>query len=107
MMHRKKTTRITSSEKRMILNVKEFFEKEKHQQQCIKKNEVIKRIAMATGVSKNTVKAVKREIVASGIISSPEKRYKRKGFAFISIILIGKQLDAQHILFTSIRHTPL
>ena len=53
-MHRKRV-RVASGEKLIVHNVREFFEKKKEQQRSIKRNLVIERTAMATGLGTTTL----------------------------------------------------
>ena len=45
-----KDVRLTSSQKRIIINVRSFLEKEKDQQRSIKREQVVARTSIATGV---------------------------------------------------------
>ena len=67
--------RLTSSQKRIIINVKSFFEKEKDQQQSIKREQVVARTSIATGVGKTTIKKISKEYREEGQFESPMKRY--------------------------------
>ena len=70
-----KGVRLTSSQKRIIINVKSFFEKEKDQQQSIKREQVVARMSIATGVGKTTIKKISKEYREEGQFESPMKRY--------------------------------
>ena len=56
-----KGVRLTSGQKRIILNVRSFFEKEKDQQRSIKREQVVARMSIATGVGETTVKKISKE----------------------------------------------
>ena len=81
-MMQRKRVRVTSGEKLIIHNVRQFFEREKFKQQSIMRNEVIRRTAKATGIGMTTVKSVKREFMTAGGFSSPVKRYKESRVSF-------------------------
>ena len=66
---------MTSGQKRIILNVRSFFEKEKDQQRSIKREQVVARTSIATGVGETTVKKISKEYREEGQFESPMKRY--------------------------------
>ena len=73
-MMQRKRVEVTSAEKLIVHNVKQFFEMEKFKQQSIMRNEVIRRTAMTTGIDMTTLKSVKRDFMIAGHFSSPVKR---------------------------------
>ena len=66
---------MTSGQKKIITNVRSFFEKERELQRSIKRDQVVARTSLATGVSESTVKQVSKEYKVEGEFKSPEKRY--------------------------------
>ena len=70
-----KGVRVTSGQKKIISNVRSFFEKERELQRSIKRDQVVARTSLATGVSESTVKRVSKEYRVEGEFKSPEKRY--------------------------------
>ena len=70
-----KGVKVTSGHKKIITNVRSFFEKEREVQRSIKRDQVVARISLATGVSESTVKRVSKEYRVVGEFKSPEKRY--------------------------------
>ena len=78
----KSGVRVTAKEKVIVHNVRQFFEKEKHEQRSIRRNEVITRTAMATGIGTTTVKMIKKEyyVEHGDFDSTAGKRYKKERF---------------------------
>ena len=69
--------RVRSGEKQILMNVRQFFEKEKHQGKSILRDRVIERTALATGLSQATVKRVSKEYQDLEKFETPKKRYCR------------------------------
>ena len=70
-----KGVRLTSGQKRIIINVRSFFEKEKDRQRSIKIEQVVARTSIATGVGETTIKKISKEYREEGQLESPMKRY--------------------------------
>ena len=70
-----KVVRVTSGQRKIISNVRSFFEKERELQRSIKRDQVVARTSLATRVSESTVKRVSKEYRVEGEFKSPEKRY--------------------------------
>lgn len=73
-----KTGRVTSGQKKVINRVQCFFERERHLQWSIKREQVVTRTSIAIGVSESTVKRITKEFREEGQFKSPEKRYKKE-----------------------------
>ena len=70
-----KGVRLTSSQKRIKINVRSFFEKEKDQQRSIKREQVVAKTSIATGVGKTIIKKISKKYREEGQFESPMKRY--------------------------------
>ena len=70
-----KWVRLTSGQKRIIINVRSFFEKEKDQQWSIKTEQVVARTSIGTWVGETTIKKISKEYREEGQLESPMKRY--------------------------------
>ena len=70
----RQSKRVRSGEKQILMNVWQFFEKEKHQGKSILRDRVIERTAQATGLSQATVKRVSKDLEK---FETPKKRYCR------------------------------
>ena len=68
--------RLTSQSRKIVENVRKFFEKEKACRSTINRMAVVKRTAEATGLSERTVQNIHKESVATdGQLLTPVKRY--------------------------------
>ena len=73
-----KGIRLTSQSRRVIENVRQFFEREKTEGRSVKRLRVAERTSMATGVSVRTVHEIHKESVANdGLFFTPTKRYAK------------------------------
>ena len=70
-----KGVRLTSSQKRIKINVRSFFEKKKDQQRSIKREQVVAKTSIATGVGKTIIKKISKKYREEGQFESPMKRY--------------------------------
>ncbi len=67
---------LRSGEKQIVLNVRDFFEKEKGKGCSISRNRMIDRTSLATKVGKTTIKKLSKEFREKATVETPMKRYK-------------------------------
>jgi hypothetical protein len=69
---------LTSGQKKIIHNVRTFFKRERDLQKSIKKQLVIVRTSLATGIGRTSVKKISREYREEGQFESPPNRYTKE-----------------------------
>ena len=68
--------RLVSQSKYIVENVRQFFEKERSVDMCLKRSCVVERTAAATGISVRSVRNIHNEFLSQdGKLLTPRKRY--------------------------------